>query len=730
MGSSFQQDPLSLLLSQDPGGGAASTVSGMFDPSTAPGCEPLPVSGMNGLEGIPIDAEEPGPLPCLPRAGRMGGPYGNHSSLLMQQQQLQQLQRCGYPSTGAPGPGGRQARPRRHSVTIGMLNENQQALLAATAASQLPAGWTPNGTGNAGPSQLSMMPQQSPQNKQLPNLGMQGALQQPPASAQLGLGQPYVGPAALPMQQQLGGQGATALAGSTGLGSSGSLSGMDFQPAYALNAPRMPGGGNSRRHSWAPMGAESSMAYARQCLLLQQQQQRNNSLTAQFGDAGALFVNQQQQDQLGLGGLGQLQNGFGPGGMGGLPNGSMLGTDGDLGSGANAISMGPPGPGMPLYGDLAKEQLAQHLQQQLQQLQLQQQSMRGRLQGAGRGLDPYAEPFVSQAATLVPQPISLGGNMNGMDPYTAALQQELLHQQQQTALAGLQFDDPSLTAAAASMYAPLQVNGVSIDSQLLVSPYVDNWDLLGSGVNGLSSSSNTSNSLAALANGLGAQAALQAMGSFGMPAKAKAAPVRSNGSNGSISLSSYGSSGTPSASNGKGSAAGQTAAAAVAAAAAASMVASLPPLSKVCSDAPWDLKKAADEDAKLMAQQQAQVQKLATVLEHSKTLQRVHAANAAAAQAAEASAAAAAENGTGDKSSPADSAQALFGYQLPDSGDDTWGGSSVPVAIAGGSCISQEPSNKLFVGNIGWWVTEEDLLHWFSRFGTVVNVKVRGKALV
>jgi hypothetical protein len=145
----------------------------------------------------------------------------------------------------------------------------------------------------------------------------------------------------------------------------------------------------------------------------------------------------------------------------------------------------------------------------------------------------------------------------------------------------------------------------------------------------------------------------------------------------------------------------------------------------VCSEAPWDLKKAADEDAKLMALQQAQVQKLAAVLERSKTLQRVHAAAAAAAEAAEASASAASlEPGNGDKPPAADGGQALFGYQLPDSGDDTWGGSSVPATIAGGSCISQEPSNKLFVGNIGWWVTEDDLLHWFSRFGTVVNVKI------
>ncbi len=33
-------------------------------------------------------------------------------------------------------------------------------------------------------------------------------------------------------------------------------------------------------------------------------------------------------------------------------------------------------------------------------------------------------------------------------------------------------------------------------------------------------------------------------------------------------------------------------------------------------------------------------------------------------------------------------------------------------------------SNKLFVGNIGWWVNEEDLLQWFGRFGRITGIKV------
>lgn len=754
MNGTCQQEPFSLLLNQDPG--AAASAGGLLDPT--PCCEALTLSGLNGLDGLPMDAEEPGPLPCLPKMNRMVGPYASHSSLLMQQQQLQHLQRCGYPPTGAPGASGRQGRPRRHSVTIGMLNENQQAVLAAAAA-QLPPGWAqPPGSAVAGGGQFAMLQQPSPQNKQLPGLNMQNALQQgalqqaslqqggmqqnslqhgglqhSSAAAQFGLsqsglGQAYGGAGRQLQQHQLGSQTPSAISSS-----SNSLSGLaEFPPpAYGMNAPRMPGRGNSRRHSWAPMGAESSMAYARQCLLLQQQQlqqhqQRSSNYTAQLGDAGALFVNQQQQDQLGLsvlGGLAPLSNCLGPADLGGLAGRGMLGGDSDLGSGSNPVSLGQPAPGLPLYGDLAKEQLAQHLQQQLQQLQLQQQQqgVHGRLPGSGRALDPFAEPFVRHTGNLVPAMGGLGGNLGGMDPYTAALQQELLQQQQQqTALAGLQFDDASLTAAAASMYAPLQVNGVSVDTQLLVAPYADNWDVLGqSSSNALSGGSFSANpgAMSALGGNMASQPSMQSMGSFNM-SKPKAATARTNSGNiGSNHTSPLTSAGPPNSNSSKAATpAGQSAAAA--AAAAASMVASLPPLSKVCSDVPWDLRKAAEEDAKTLTLQRSQLLRLAAALEHSRTLQQVHAAAAQAAEASKAGAGGA--KGTADA---ADSAHSLFGYQLPDSGTDTWGG-GVPAALPGGSCISQDPSNKLFVGNIGWWVTEEDLLHWFSRFGTVVNVKV------
>lgn len=37
-----------------------------------------------------------------------------------------------------------------------------------------------------------------------------------------------------------------------------------------------------------------------------------------------------------------------------------------------------------------------------------------------------------------------------------------------------------------------------------------------------------------------------------------------------------------------------------------------------------------------------------------------------------------------------------------------------------------EPSNKLFIGNIGHWVTEEELHCWFQKFGQVTMAKVGG----
>jgi hypothetical protein len=244
---------------------------------------------------------------------------------------------------------------------------------------------------------------------------------------------------------------------------------------------------------------------------------------------------------------------------------------------------------------------------------------------------------------------------------------------------------------------------------------------------------------AAPGTALGAQAA------YSSSKHNKSLPVRSgscgsNSSNGSSHGNGNGSSSSHSAgmsgpmpvmplSNGKsnGSIAASSSSASAAAGtaealAAASMVPAVPAVTNVCSDAPWDLKKAAEEDAKVLADQQERVEKLMAALEHSQTLARVRAAQAVCTGAA-ASEAAADSDAAAERVQPV-----LFGYQLPDTGADAWGGSSSSAAIEstpGGGCISQEPSNKLFVGNIGWWVTEEDLLDWFSRFGTVVHVKVR-----
>jgi hypothetical protein len=803
-GSYKQQDPLSLLLGQDMAVAAAAAAAAGMSPGNMNGlmqinglpqmsaggiaeqqhyAEPLCMPpGTNGYDSLPLDAEEPGPLPCLPRPSRMAGGYGSSAALLMQQQQLQQLQRCGYPSSGAPpGPGcGRGLRPRRHSVTIGMLNEHQQqqALLAA-AGGQLPQGWLgaagnmpgSNGVGGSGqPPRMPMLPQQSSPNKQLQEQYMQAAAAQL-GLGKAGLGQGYLnagnaGPGVLHAHQLAG--NAAGLGGPASGGNPLQSLLEPLPPAYGVNGPRMPGNGNSRRHSWAPMGAEGSMAYARSWLLQQQQQQGNSSLTAQLADAGALFVNQQQQDQLGMGRLAppllrtprnSLDNSaaaaFNAAGQGLLDPSA---ADPNLGYGQ--MSVAQPSPGIPLYGTsadaLAKEQLAQHLQQQLQL-----QDLANRLSGSAQGLDPYAEPFVSQSQLLGQHAAGLAG----IDAYATALQQELQQQQQQSALALQLCEDaglsPAAAAAAASMYAPLQINGVSVDTQLLVSPYADNWDMLGQSsaggsLSGSGSAVSSSSGMSALAGvGMAGAALAGPLGQLGMAGKAVKGhgalmPMSSSASSsgsGSISSArgSHISACTPSSSISDSSAGSKVggvagAAPAAAAAAAATMLASLPPLSKVCSEAPWNLKKAADEDAKVMSAQQVQLSKLTAALERSRTLQAVHAAEDAAAEASAAcAAAAAASRGSSSVAADtagasADNAAALFGYRLPDSGDDTWGGSSgdgvaaaaaAAAVVPGGSCISQEPSNKLFVGNIGWWVTEEDLLHWFSRFGSVINVKVR-----
>jgi hypothetical protein len=385
------------------------------------------------------------------------------------------------------------------------------------------------------------------------------------------------------------------------------------------------------------------------------------------------------------------------------------------------------------------------LEQQLTRLlQLQQQSGLA----AQPMLDPYMEAVLEAGQALgQPNPALLPSlaplAAAVLPPATAGLLPAAAAAATQLTQLGFDVDglSPVATAAAASMYAPLKINGVTLDSQLLVAPFADNWDVmcapqqlaamagtLNAGHVGYGVKSPRSNGVSA--NVVGAQAAA------GPHSKHhKALPTRSgsSGSNSSNGSNGHFNGSTPLSSqplghvsNGKNgtAAASANSSSTAAALAAASISAAVPPIANVCSDAPWDLKKAAEEDAKVLAAQQGRVEKLVTLLERSQTLAKVRAAQAAANPDASTS-----DDASSSSKSAAERAQpVLFGYQLPDTGADAWGGSSSSAALdsaPGSGCISQEPSNKLFVGNIGWWVTEDDLLHWFSRFGNVVHVKVR-----
>lgn len=742
---------------------------------------PVTAAGADGYDPSLMESEEPGPLPCLPRTRALGsgGPYGSSAAALMMQQQQQQ--------GGYQGSNGRQGRPRRHSVTIGMLNEHQQQQQAAAYAAALAAAQQ-GGMSTAG------MPAQAPGGPA--GLGMLGQMQQ--------VQQPPQG-AASPAKQQLQalnnvqamaaaaklGMGASSLLASLGLqqqeqlqqqlaASSGMTAGLgeyDLGAQFSMNAPRMPNTGSCRRHSWAPTGVNGSTAYA-QALLLQQQQQRELAAAAVMGDPrGLVGVN-------GMNGLNSMNGMSGMNGMNGM-NGLGLKQKGLAGAsrppagytngngylnGHGPSHNGPPSGG---YVGLSAAAAAAAAMAQLTSLQS---------AGALAGLDPLSEQQFTRLLQLQQQS-GLAGGQPMLDPYVEAVLEagQALGQPNPallpslgpvagtalapvaagllpaaaaaatTALTQLGFDaeglSPAAAAAAASMYAPLKINGVTLDSQLLVAPFADNWDVMCAqgGQAGV-----TPQQLAAVAAGLsaghvgfGVMSPRTAGGAVngtagGAPVHGKhhkGLPTRSgscgsnssNGSNGHVNGSSGHLSSTPlSQLNGRTStaAAGSgNGSAAAAALAAASKAAAMPPIANVCSDAPWDLKKAAEEDAKVLAAQQGRVQRLVAALEKSQTLAKVRAAQAAAGDA-KASGDAAKEGQPGsERAQPV-----LFGYQLPDTGADAWGGSSSSAAIEstpGSGCISQEPSNKLFVGNIGWWVTEDDLLHWFSRFGNVVHVKVR-----
>ncbi|GBF93606.1 hypothetical protein Rsub_06326 [Raphidocelis subcapitata] len=151
------------------------------------------------------------------------------------------------------------------------------------------------------------------------------------------------------------------------------------------------------------------------------------------------------------------------------------------------------------------------------------------------------------------------------------------------------------------------------------------------------------------------------------------------------------------------------------------------PVSRVCGDAKWELRRCAGDAADPVTS----LENLTAWLESRRTLAGERLRQERRRQRDELRAAAAAAAAKGDAAADADATAdaASFPYALPDAGDDTWGGGAAAGRPAssggdpngGGSC---EPSNKLFVGNIGWWVTEEDLYSWFSRFGNVTGVKI------
>lgn len=677
---------------------------------------------------------------------------------------------------GYPGGASRQGRPRRHSVTIGMLNEHQQQQQAAAYAAALAAAQQ-NGFAGAGmhsqpagaagmgllgqQGRLHQMQQQhhqqpagaaSPAKQQLQALSNVQAIA---AAAQLGMGaSSLLASLNLHQQEQLSQQLAAVSSGPgaapMGMGDHLADFGVDFNN---MNAPRLPNAGGCRRHSWAPTGVNGSTAYA-QALLLQQQQQRQLAAAAAMGDPRGLLgmngiTNLAKQKSLGgvvgppaagyANGTANYLNGHSPAGGSAHPGG-FAGLSAAAAAAAMAQLSGLQGAGGLAAFDAASEQ---HLHQLLQ---LQQQA------GLAAGqplLDSYMEAMLDPGqglgqpspAAVLPGAAPVPALPAGLLPAAVAATTHL------TAL-GLDADglSPAAAAAAASMYAPLTINGVTLDSQLLVAPFADNWDVmcaqgqagitphqlaaaaalggqLGGGYGGGVKSPRAGNPAAAPSAG-----AAHAKHQKGLPARSgSCGSSSSNGSTNGTAHSASNSTTLPALphTNGRTTAAANSSSSAGAAAAlaAASMVAAPPPMANVCSDAPWDLKKAAEEDAKVLAAQEGRVQRLMSALERSQTLAKARAAHAATSAAADAGGDAANDGNSLDRAQPV-----LFGYKLPDTGADAWGGSSSSAVLEsapGSGCISQEPSNKLFVGNIGWWVTEDDLLHWFSRFGSVVHVKVR-----
>jgi hypothetical protein len=326
-----------------------------------------------------------------------------------------------------------------------------------------------------------------------------------------------------------------------------------------------------------------------------------------------------------------------------------------------------------------------------------------------------AASTTSSAMGVMPLDMSRLGPLptDGLTPEVAELlllQQQQQQQQQQLAAAmGLSMSMPGDVDFVNQMAA----RGFTADSwrqdladltAYNTAPYVDTWE---GGLVPAVSKSPTTAAAALLASTM-------AVGPMSSPGAPRSSSSRERGSQ----LSDASSSSPPPTGKARGGAAAAAAVATGGSAVAPSqlMAVAPEPLSQVSGHKPWDLKRLAVEEAANLQQHEALASQVAALLRQRRTLALLEAAAAEQAQQQQ-------QLREGQPEASEEAATVDFAYSLPDPGADTWGGGVAAVYEHSG-CISCEPSNKLFVGNIGWWVTEEDLQRWFSKFGTVTQVKV------
>ena len=650
-----------------------------------------------------------------------------------------------YASPGVPGlpsaaRGG--ARLRRGSVdlpsgTLGgpMLGQQQQQGMAG-AGGMSPGGFNgiyAGGVGSAGgraanPAALLALLQQQQQQQQqhmsqLPPQQLLAPQQQLPPHLQQQLQQQQHF-----QQQQLG--------SGPGLGIPGAM------------PSRMTGGAKGRRHSWCPSQETGRMALARMAARTAQQR----LATGLPPGVEQLLLYQQQLDALNYGG-GHPGAGSSASSMSRLSQPVTPSS-----SGSSSYMTGSNLPSLPSCGELSAMLMPPVslplMEVASQQQQLEQQQLPSLLEQQGQGqqlglgelqaLYDYClstgcssatlgaveahmavaatAPLVSQGELLQPLQRGLGSS-----DYSA----ELLQQQQlggMGSVGGLSAPLEALVGGGLRPgMLPMDVSFSSEPKSLFPElvplgrqhTFIDRWDsfvpLMPSGGSGS-------------ASGGGVPLGAQLRNSSGSPGVGGSGP----GAAGTGSLGNAASASASAGGTGKGAPGSATTASAVTNL--ASMVVAPQPLSKVCSLKAWDLRRVAEEESQVAAEQQEQQVKLVAHLRQKRTLAEAEAAakqkqRKQQHQVCDAAAAAKGGDGAVDESSEQGPG---FAYSLPEAGVDTWGclggggGPSPAAAVTaeGSSCISCEPSNKLFVGNIGWWVTEEDLQRWFSKFGRVTQVKV------